>query len=127
MKHFWIFVTFIFLAFSFYNCNNKFSTPTNTVLAITQPTDNSTVYGDVNIEVKVYDSSISKVVLLIDSSQKSQKQSSPYNFTFDFSPYDGKTVTVYCIGYDSNGNKVGKSNQITLKVDSSGHNDPNPQ
>ncbi|MCD6579616.1 hypothetical protein J7L48_09060 [bacterium] len=127
MKHIAIFVFLIFILFSLGNCKSKITTPDNTTLAITSPTDGEILFGEVSITVKIYDSSISKVILFIDSSEKSVNQISPYNFTFDFTPYDGKTVKISCNGYDSDGNKVGVSNIVPLVISSSGNNDPNPQ
>ncbi len=125
MKYLSFFLIFLILLFSLGNCKD-ITSPNKTTLVITSPTDGDVVYGNVSVNVKVYDSNISKIILYINSAQKSTKQSSPYDFTIDFSPYDGNTVTVSCNGYDSNGKKVGTSNSISLVV-SSTHNNPNPQ
>lgn len=127
MRYFIGLTVFILLLFSFGNCKPNITTPDEGTLAVTSPTDGEVIYGDVAITVKVYDSNISKVILFIDSTDKSEKSSSPYNFTFDFSPYDGKTVTLVCSGYDSNGSKIGESNKISLVVSSSGNVNPDPQ
>lgn len=106
---------------------NKDITTDSADLTISSPLNNATVYGNVDIKVSVNNSDIKRVDLYVENADKKSLSSSPYVFSFDFTPYDGHTVTVYCRGYDSNNNFIAESNHISLVVSSSGNNDPDPQ
>lgn len=96
--------------------NNSGDTQAPSV-AITSPSDNSTVNGSVTISVNASDNtSVSKVELYVGGSRLGTDVTSPYSFSLNTSSYSqGTSLSLTAYAYDGAGNSA--SAAVTLHVE----------
>ncbi|MBU7045599.1 MAG: hypothetical protein HXS54_04105 [Theionarchaea archaeon] len=92
--------------------------PTPEPLEITNPSNNETVSGTVNITCDA-EAEIVKVEFYIDGSLKSTDTASPFSWSWDTTAYSDASHTILVKGYDS-GNGLVDDDTITVTVDNSG-------
>jgi carboxypeptidase T len=92
--------------------------PTPEPLEITNPSNNDTVSGTVNITCDA-EPEIVKVEFYIDGSLKSTDTTSPFSWSWDTTGYSDASHTILVKGYDS-GNGLVDDDTITVTVDNSG-------
>ena len=92
--------------------------PTPEPLEITNPSNNDTVSGTVNITCDA-EAEIVKVEFYIDGSLKSTDTASPFSWSWDTTAYSDASHTILVKGYNS-GNGLVDDDTITVTVDNSG-------
>jgi hypothetical protein len=86
-------------------------------VAVTSPTDGSTVSGTTNITATASDNvGVTKVEFYIDSNLKSTDLSSPYVYSWDTTTETNESHTLVAKAYDA-ANNVSTSTAITVSVD----------